>query len=360
MPGITNQQHMLTSNIRQGGSKFTTDQKTDNYTGVGILCLLSEEFRQDLDCSPAYIYKEKENNKCFRSWRRTRSKRKHPADERNPTILCRRINKPHQGWDLSAHEHQHYLQHVQHHSSEPRHSMDPLFGNATIIFTPSLKSNIHVFKILETLFSAFKSECICLLQGSFPLSIWCFQTVNSSVKSAWAVGFISILHQPSIGLQFRKVPAPASLLAGLAWLVAVYQVLCRNALDLTPPSKILTWPTRGTKLSWTEQMVCKGILAQEGQAVLMTFPKACCLVAKNITSKIWILLKDRKGGLNSTVQALVNVKNCKIFKLIQTLINMSFLEILVGWVLPNGAKGSGLTIYGKGKSVEADEFKWII
>jgi len=38
MPGITNQQHMLTSSIRQGGNKFTTDQKADNDKGVGILC----------------------------------------------------------------------------------------------------------------------------------------------------------------------------------------------------------------------------------------------------------------------------------------------------------------------------------
>lgn len=48
-------------------------------------------------------------------------------------------------------------------------------------------------------------------------------------------------------------------------------------------------------------MACKRILVQEGQAVLMTFPKSHSVAAKNIISK-------RKGGFNDTALALVNVK----------------------------------------------------
>jgi len=42
---------------------------------------------------------------------------------------------------------------------------------------------------------------------------------------------------------------------------------------------------RRTKLFQAEQMACKGILAQEGQAVLMTFPKSYCPVANNVISR---------------------------------------------------------------------------
>lgn len=112
---------------------------------------------------------------------------------------------------------------------------------------------------------------------------------------------------PTLALDLT--PAPESLMAGLGWLLAQHKVLCPHDFDHVLSFQILRWPTRRTKLFQAEQMACKGILFQEGQTVLMTFPKFHCLLpTMSFPESESCGKKARKDDFNNAALSLAYVK----------------------------------------------------
>lgn len=184
-------------------------------------------------------------------------------------LLCRRINKPHQcSSTLPAACSASFLRAAPLYGSficttAPLHKLflipasDPTFMSLKYWKLLFLLLKVSVFACCKAWFFSSKHlmfpDCqffckVCLGSGLY------FHPASALHWTPVQKGSCSCFFASRPGLTSKPVPS------------TVLQLCCSCvALDLVPSSKILTWPMRRTKLSWTEQMVCKGYLLRKGR-----------------------------------------------------------------------------------------------